>query len=509
MDHQPLVTVIMIFKDAAPYLSEAVDSVLSQTWPYLELVLVDDGGTDGSDAIALKLVAQNPGRVRVLTHLDRANCGTGPSRWLGIQAAGGELTAFLDADDRWDPGHLDHEVRLLLAHPEAGMVCGRVRNWHSWSGSGTADGLSPLPFAPGSVVPPPRMLAAVLRNGGLAVHPGSLLVRTFGLQSCAAAMVAFTSTYEDQVMNSVLQLRYPAVISAADTVWYRQHRSSLSATALRAGFSAMSGSSVSRVQFLRWLDQVPELAREHADPALRNLLDDTLREQADVSARAVGRVRRATAPARSVVRSALRLAAGPTRLMHGTKAGPGPTAEELQAVGTSARPSPVHSVYANRFLHRWGEDLRGRIVEVGPRRWATLSRMPHAVEHVAQLEDLEEGAYDCVLAPVDLSEAEDPRSALMTLRRALPPGGALLVLLPGLRRVDPALSAPTRVWTNAAAGALFADIFSPDLTTVDQQGNSSTVGPALLHRRPPRGARLLRRDASLPVLVTVRCLVPA
>src|SRR3954470_154089 len=78
----PVVSVVMPFQDAAPFLRDAVGSVLQQSWAALELVLVDDGGTDGSERIAHGLAAADP-RVRVVTHEGRQNRGTGPSRALG------------------------------------------------------------------------------------------------------------------------------------------------------------------------------------------------------------------------------------------------------------------------------------------------------------------------------------------------------------------------------------------------------------------------------------------
>lgn len=502
----PLVSVVMIFKDAAPYLSEAAGSVLAQSWPAVELVLVDDGGSDGSDALARQVVAQAPERVRLLTHPRRENRGTGPSRLLGVDAARGELIAFLDADDRWDPGHLEHDIGLLLAHPEAGMVCGRVRVWHSWSDPEAADQLSPLPFAPGTVVPPPGMFAAVLRHGTLAVHTCSLLVRAEPMRQCAEAAARFASTYEDQALNTLLQLRVSAVISGTETAWYRQHPDSLSAQAMRSGFTAQSGTSVSRVSFLDWLDALPELAPGTADPQLRELLDRALHEQASPRMRAVGRARwlagRVLPPrARTAAGAALRVA----RRRGATPAAP-PT---VTRVAPPQALSGAHAAYAARFLHRWGEDVHGRVVEVGRGGWAVQSGRATPVEQVDRVEDLEPGAYDCVLAPSLPAQAADVDAALASLRRALRPGGTLLVLLPGLRRLDPQAPEPATVWTVGAAQALIARHFPAELTTVDSLGNAATAAAALTGRPLPPPAPLLRREADLPMLVGVRALLPA
>jgi GT2 family glycosyltransferase len=228
----PLVSVVMPFKDAGPFLVEAVESVLAQTLDELELLLVDDGGRDGSDQVAARLAA-SASRVRVLQHPGRMNLGTSAARALGVAHATGVLVAFLDADDRWDPGHLRHEVDLLQAHPEAAMVCGRAWRWWSWADGDARDVLTPLAFPPGTVVAPPRMLAAVLRQGALTTPTCSLLVRREALRATGGPPEGFGSLFEDQVVNTQLQLRFPAVMSGATTAWYRQHGRSATALAIR------------------------------------------------------------------------------------------------------------------------------------------------------------------------------------------------------------------------------------------------------------------------------------
>lgn len=89
--------------NAAPYLEQAVDSALGQTYGQVEVVLVDDGSTDGSVAIGTRLAARYPGRL-TLAHTDRV--GPYPARNLALRLIRGQLVAFLDADDWWDPAAL-------------------------------------------------------------------------------------------------------------------------------------------------------------------------------------------------------------------------------------------------------------------------------------------------------------------------------------------------------------------------------------------------------------------
>ena len=103
-ESDPLISVIMPCFNAAPYVEEAIESVLGQTYRNVELVVVDDGSTDGSDAIVAALVAANPERVNIAY---TSRVGPYPARNAGLERAHGVLIAFLDADDWWLPDALE------------------------------------------------------------------------------------------------------------------------------------------------------------------------------------------------------------------------------------------------------------------------------------------------------------------------------------------------------------------------------------------------------------------
>src|ERR1700741_3904714 len=87
-------TVIPVYNRAA-MLREAVASVLAQTWRPIEIIIVDDGSTDETAAVAEELAAGNPGIIRVLR---QANAGPGAARQVGLEASSGEFVQFLDSD---------------------------------------------------------------------------------------------------------------------------------------------------------------------------------------------------------------------------------------------------------------------------------------------------------------------------------------------------------------------------------------------------------------------------
>ena len=112
------ISVIMACYNAEAYVRQAVESVLEQTYPDIELIVVDDGSTDRSR----EMLASFGERVRVLTQM---NAGPYPARNNGITHASGGFVAFLDADDWWAPNCLAKLHASLDAHPDAAVAyCG-------------------------------------------------------------------------------------------------------------------------------------------------------------------------------------------------------------------------------------------------------------------------------------------------------------------------------------------------------------------------------------------------
>ena len=99
----PAISVIMPVYQAGPFLRDSVRSVLGQTFPDFELILVDDGSTDGSAGLCDTLAGEDS-RVRVL---HKKNGGVSAARNDGMDLAGGEYIYFCDADDTIAPDALE------------------------------------------------------------------------------------------------------------------------------------------------------------------------------------------------------------------------------------------------------------------------------------------------------------------------------------------------------------------------------------------------------------------
>jgi glycosyltransferase involved in cell wall biosynthesis len=249
VSHQPLVSVVVIFWNAEPFIQEAIESVLAQTYPAWELLLVDDGSSDGSTSCARRYADRHPERVRCLEHAGHANLGMSASRNLGVRRARGSYVAFLDADDVWFPNALEDQVAILEAHPEAGMLYGPIQWWYSWTGTPEdrdRDYVERLGVPANTVVRPPRLLPLFLRDK--AAVPSGILVRREIVEAVGGFEDAFRGEYEDQVFCAKVCLDAP--VFASGTCWYRyrQHADSCVMRGQRSG-----DTDAARRRFLNWL----------------------------------------------------------------------------------------------------------------------------------------------------------------------------------------------------------------------------------------------------------------
>lgn len=111
MEAQPLVSVIMPCYNMEKYVADSIASVVRQTYPHWELLIVDDASTDGTVEIA-KNLCNNDDRIHF--EVKAKHSGIADTRNQCIQMAQGRFLAFLDADDIWHPEKLETQVRFML-----------------------------------------------------------------------------------------------------------------------------------------------------------------------------------------------------------------------------------------------------------------------------------------------------------------------------------------------------------------------------------------------------------
>jgi glycosyltransferase involved in cell wall biosynthesis len=149
---RPSISVILPVKDGETWLGEAIDGVVSQAYPRLELIVIDGHSTDRSGEIARSYPE--------VTYVEQDGIGLARAWNQGLELCTGELIAFADGDDRWTPGKLDAQVELLQQRPELAGAIGMVSFF----------------LTPGGT-PPPGMRPHLLEGEYVGLLPGALLVR--------------------------------------------------------------------------------------------------------------------------------------------------------------------------------------------------------------------------------------------------------------------------------------------------------------------------------------------
>ncbi len=153
MSCPPLVSVLMPTCNHGGYLRDSIQSVLDQAEVSLELIVIDDGSTDNTPAVAASF-------GNAIRYYRQPNAGGAAALNHGLREARGEFIAVLDSDDLWLPGKLARQVRHLRENPECSFCFGRLRYF----------------LEPGHPMPP-RYKAADLDGTQEGAYPSLMLVR--------------------------------------------------------------------------------------------------------------------------------------------------------------------------------------------------------------------------------------------------------------------------------------------------------------------------------------------
>jgi glycosyltransferase involved in cell wall biosynthesis len=210
------VSVVIPTYNRAEFLRAALESVLAQTWPAREIVVVDDGSTDHTAAVVAALQAAGaPLRWLPGPHENRR----GVARNRGVAATTAPLIAFLDSDDRWAPARLERQVAALRRAPAAGFAFCNVQAFDEHGPSGPLFLARATPYhGPilGAMLAEPRALSS------------SLLVRRRAFDQVGG--FADIPMNEDYELLLRLAVRYAADYVAEPLVYVRQHANRTSST---------------------------------------------------------------------------------------------------------------------------------------------------------------------------------------------------------------------------------------------------------------------------------------
>jgi hypothetical protein len=215
-----LVSVVVPLYNKGEHIARALSSIATQRFAELECLVIDDGSTDDGPEIAR---AHGDARFRVLT---QSNAGPGAARNRGIAEAQGDLVAFLDADDAWLPGYLEHAVRIFeeLGEQVATVTSGyidypqKLSREALWRRRGLATGIH-------RVVPSTK--ATALGNVLVYMSPCSTVARTSVVRRWGGFHQS-SRFAEDAVLWLKVLLNHPVHLSLEPLVCFHREASALS-----------------------------------------------------------------------------------------------------------------------------------------------------------------------------------------------------------------------------------------------------------------------------------------
>ncbi|NEO11125.1 MULTISPECIES: glycosyltransferase [unclassified Moorena] len=541
MNSKPLVSVITIFLNAEKFIEEAIDSVIAQTYDHWELLLVDDGSTDNSTAIAQRYVEKYPDKVRYLEHQDHENRGMSASRNLGIGNAKGKYIALLDADDIWLPQKLQKQIAILDSHPEAAMVYGNTLYWHSWTGhpeDSQRDYMPELGVQLNTLIQPPTLIKFLIQGGGAVPCPSNFMVKRQIVEEVGGFEETFRGLYEDQVFLAKIFLKTPVFVESGCREKYRQHKDSICYTS-----QDTKKEYTARRIFLNWLKEY--LSKESfKNPKLWSALQKELwRYNHPALQYWKNRIRYFVKPMKKQLKAQLQpiakltLPASRYRWLYDIFHGRLPVGSvnfgSLRRITPISREFgydrglPIDRYYIEKFLAHRSNDIQGRVLEIGENTYTcrfgadqvTKSDVLHVVEgnpqatfvgDLTNADHIPSEAFDCVILTQTLHLIYDMRTALGTLHRILKPGGVLLVTFPGISQIVKCDWGDDWCWalTSQSAGLLFEELFPKTNVHVETHGNVLAAIAFLqgLAMEELTQKELDYRDREYQVLITVRAV---
>lgn len=228
---KPLVSIIIPFLNQERFISEAIESVLSQTYENWELILVDDGSSDNSAKIVREFAENYPEKIYLFSH--PKNLGASAARYSGIQHSKGQFITFLDSDDVYFPNTLERELQAFSQNPKADVVCGTIRCWYSWSAEASSlekDFTIDMVLELNRLYPPKSLLIHNLRTSGRKPGINCIMLRDKFVKDFHLWEEAYNYAGEDQVFWAKASLHGKIYVMDACLAKYRQHPASTCAT---------------------------------------------------------------------------------------------------------------------------------------------------------------------------------------------------------------------------------------------------------------------------------------
>jgi glycosyltransferase involved in cell wall biosynthesis len=534
-----LISIVIPCHNRAAYLARAIESALAQTYVNHEVVVIDDGSSDATAAVAARYLA--------VRSLRQSHQGLAAARNAGIDASKGELLVFLDADDRLLPKALELGLDCFREHPESAFIFGGYRTIYADTS------------LPGKVHVPKLardFYLELLTRNCVEMHATALFRRTALLSE--GKYDGTLKAAEDYDLCLRLARHFPISCHNGVIAEYWIHEANMSRNsglmlreclrALRKQQNVLDSSErrkAFRTGLRQWQDYYGRyqwvavrhsLKKKHLVHALRGgavlcryaprvFITQVLKQ----SRRTTRSVAKKVLP-RSVWRvakAALRRPFPPD--VGQTRFGDLRSTIPIDRDFGFSRGTPIDRYYIEGFLSRQAADIRGRVLEIGDDTYTRLfgadrveqSDVLHLHEgqpsatFVADLTDapqLPSDAFDCFILTQTLHLIYDFRSALRTSYRTLRPGGVLLMTTPGITKIGDAEWNRTWHWsfTHLSVRRLLEELFPSSNVEVCVFGNVLAAIAFLegLSVKELQPRELDEEDEDFQVIIAARAVKP-
>lgn len=506
-DSAPTVAVVITTFNDSAWLPQSIGSVLAQTHPPDEIIVVDDGSAEDPAPI----IASYPD----VTLVRQENAGLAAARNAGLARAQSDHVLFLDADDRLAPTAIESGLACFRRRPDAQFVYGAHR---TINGDGSTR--EPHRFAPVGDQP----YRDLLRGNCIAMHATVLyrrdrLVAAGGFDASLRRCEDY-DVYLRMARNGPIAC-YPEVV--ADYRWHdqnmsRDHKGMLKAVLdvherqrpfAEADPTDRAAWAEGRSNWLSFYHNEMAVERRWRRRKLRDRLRQSVRDHVP----------------RKWRKMLLSLAGRGPRRHYRVNFGDFGTTRPISMEFGYDRGLPIDRYYVESFLERNRTDIHGRVLEIGDaaysRRFggARISRQDilhvHAGNPIATIigdltDDklLERDAFDCMVLTQTLHLIYDMRSALRNIHGALKPGGVLLLTVPGISPLARDEWGECWYWslTKIAAERLVGEVFGQENVQVEQHGNvfAATAFLQGVAVEEVARAKLDVFDPAYPVILAVR-----
>jgi glycosyltransferase involved in cell wall biosynthesis/SAM-dependent methyltransferase len=530
----PSVAVVLTTHNHRQFLGDAIESVLAQTRPADEILVVDDGSTDDPAAIV--------GRYRGIKLLEQANQGLSAARNAGMLAVGSEKAIFLDADDRLLPDAIASGLACFAKAPASGFVYGAHRRIHQDGRVFHENIYHPIS---------PQAYHDLLKGNLIGMHGAVMYDR--GRLLASGGFDPTLPRCEDYDVYLRMSHDLPVASHPEIVAEYRWHGGNMSSDhremlkwalhvhkrAAQQGFaqSEMGADWRRGRRFWRqyYAEQICRTARADWGAGNRSI-GHTVKSfiQATSASPAVvlgqlARIIRTRAvcvlPAGVISRLTRGQGKRPTPQLGSVKFG------DLDGVAPICpdfgfdRGTPIDRYYIEEFLSRYAIDITGRVLEVGDdsycRRFGGSRITRQDVLHVTAdnpsatiVGDLSipgtlpGETFDCLVLTQTLHLIFDLRAAVREIHQALKPNGVALLTVPGISPVDGGAWKDTWFWslTPNSASRLFSEVFGAVSVRVETHGNvfAATAFLQGLAVEEVDRTKLKVNDVCFPVIVAVR-----